>query len=74
MVQDARGPISTQEADRLAREISNSEVSIEADESGVWMRRRGFVACIELYPQLDLTEQGIRDALDDWEDWPEPAT
>jgi hypothetical protein len=72
MDHDATDPISTKEADRIARELTNGEVSVEADESGVRMRRRGFTACIELYPQLDLTEQGIQDALEDWEDWPEP--
>ena len=72
MMSDASDPISTKEADRIARELTNGEVSVEADESGVRMRRKGFTACIELYPQLDLTEQGIQDALDDWEDWPEP--
>jgi hypothetical protein len=72
MIQDASEPITTEEADRIARELTNGEVSVEADESGVRMRRKGFAAFIELYPQLDLTEQGIQDALDDWQDWPEP--
>ena len=72
MDHDKSAPISTKEADRIAREITNGEVSVEVDESGVRMRRRGFTASIELYPQLDLTEQGMREALDDWEYWPEP--
>jgi hypothetical protein len=72
MDHDESEPITTEEADRIAKELTNGEVSVEADESGVRMRRRGFVACIELYPQLDLTKQGIQVALDDWKDWPEP--
>jgi len=52
MVQNASALISTNEADRIARSLIGGEVSVEADESGVRTRRRGFATCIELYPQL----------------------
>ena len=39
-----------------------------------WLRAKDEMTVAHLYPQLDPTEQGMREALDDWEYWTDPRT
>lgn len=69
MVRDANAPISLEEANEIAQRTTEGVVSVIKEDGTIKLAHRDYPTRIELKDD-DLTEAGIEDSLEDWEEWP----
>jgi hypothetical protein len=69
MVRDANAPISLSDANQIAQQITDGNVSVIIENGTTRLCHRDHPFRQELRDD-DLTEAGIENALDGWEDWP----
>jgi len=69
MVRDANAPISVSDANQIAQQITAGNVSVIIEDGTPQFRHKDHPFRQELRDD-DLTEAGIENALEGWEDWP----
>ncbi|HUY90113.1 MAG TPA: hypothetical protein VMV10_15355 [Pirellulales bacterium] len=65
MFRDAKTRISTRRANEIARSYSSDECWIETEGDVILLCRRGRDERVQLHPEMDMTEDGIR-SVGDW--------
>ena len=62
-------PISVEEANQIAQELTVGEVSVEIDGTFIRLVRNGYQRSLEIDPVFDMTRAGIRNVLRGWDMW-----
>jgi hypothetical protein len=67
---DTNARITIEQANRIAQQTTGGEMSVVRESECIQLCRKGYVIVRHLHQELDLTESGIRLALQGWEAWP----
>ena len=67
---DTNARITIEKANRIAQQTTGGEMSVVRESECIQLCRKGFVIVRNLHQELDMTEVGVAQALDGWEDWP----
>ena len=70
MFTNANARITIEAANRIAQLTTGGEMSVVRESECIQLCRKGYVIVRHLHQELDLTEMGIKLALQGWQDWP----